>query len=114
MRFLTEKGTIPIPHPPQMGNKGMLIIFEVSHSGLITFAGNYIISLSAFTRWLASVAENHYGVEIYPGFSGASLLFSEKSEHRNPWNGWQNLWGTEVTKIFSRPPPGTSPSQCTY
>ncbi|KAE9406584.1 FAD/NAD(P)-binding domain-containing protein [Gymnopus androsaceus JB14] len=60
MLFLTDKRAIPIPHPPQMSNKG-----------------NHIISLSAFTRWLASVAEDHYGVEIYPGFAGAGLLFSE-------------------------------------
>ncbi|KAJ3791492.1 Thi4 domain protein, partial [Lentinula aff. detonsa] len=45
---------IRIPHPPQMNNKG-----------------NYIISLSAFTRWLGRVAEEHYGVEVYPGFAGA-------------------------------------------
>ncbi|KAK0194170.1 hypothetical protein F5146DRAFT_1101854 [Armillaria mellea] len=71
MLYLTEKSALPIPHPPQMGNNG-----------------NYIISLSAFTRWLATVAEQHYGVEIYPGFSGAGLLFSEDATAEDPWNGW--------------------------
>ncbi|KAG8732320.1 hypothetical protein FRC11_014449 [Ceratobasidium sp. 423] len=57
MKFLTSKYAIPIPHPPQMSNKG-----------------NYIVSLSQFVRWLGSVAEES-GVEIYPGFAGAQLLY---------------------------------------
>ncbi|KAI0340320.1 FAD/NAD(P)-binding domain-containing protein [Trametopsis cervina] len=57
MRFLTKSASIPIPHPPQMGNKG-----------------NYIVSLSQVTAWLASIAEE-LGVEIYPGFAGAGLVY---------------------------------------
>lgn len=68
MRFLTSKHSFPIPHPPQMSNQG-----------------NYILSLSAFTRWLASVAENEYGVEIYPGFAGANLLMSPTADSLDPW-----------------------------
>ena len=45
-----------MPHPPQMSNKG-----------------NYVLSLSQFTTWLGSVAEE-MGVEVYPGFAGASLV----------------------------------------
>jgi electron-transferring-flavoprotein dehydrogenase len=51
-----------IPHvllPPQLHNHG-----------------NYIISLSQLTRWLAGLAENEYGVEIFPGFAAASLLYN--------------------------------------
>ncbi|KAG8944421.1 hypothetical protein FRC03_002080 [Tulasnella sp. 419] len=59
MRFLTPKYSIPMPHPPQMSNKG-----------------NYIVSLSQFTSWLGTIAEEH-GVEIYPGFAGSSLIYSE-------------------------------------
>jgi electron-transferring-flavoprotein dehydrogenase len=59
MRFLTSRYSFPIPHPPQMGNKG-----------------NYIISLSQFTSWLGGIAEE-LGVELYPGFAGSSLLYSE-------------------------------------
>ncbi|KAF5392885.1 hypothetical protein D9757_001053 [Collybiopsis confluens] len=78
-----EKGrVIPIPHPPQMGNKG-----------------NYVISLSALTRWLATVAEEYYGVEIYPGFAGARLVYSDTSDADDPWTGWAGRWGKEVTKI---------------
>lgn len=68
MVFLTQNHALPIPHPPQMGNKG-----------------NYIVSLSQFTRWLAGIAENEYGVEIYPGFAGAQLLFSEAPDSKDPW-----------------------------
>jgi hypothetical protein len=57
MKFLTSKYAIPMPHPPQMSNKG-----------------NYVVSLSQFVRWLGTVAEEA-GVEIYPGFAGAQLLY---------------------------------------
>ncbi|KAG8829222.1 hypothetical protein FRC17_006970 [Serendipita sp. 399] len=62
MRFFTRSTSFPMPHPPQMSNKG-----------------NYILSLSQFTRWLGSVAEE-MGVEIYPGFAGASLVVDNSSE----------------------------------
>ncbi|KAI0267315.1 FAD/NAD-P-binding domain-containing protein [Gloeopeniophorella convolvens] len=59
MRWLTERYSFPIPHPPQMSNHG-----------------NYILSLSQFTAWLGGIAEE-FGVELYPGFAGSSLLYSE-------------------------------------
>ena len=59
MRFFTQSSSFPIPHPPQMGNKG-----------------NYIVSLSRFTAWLGEIAEE-MGVEVYPGFAGASLIYGE-------------------------------------
>ncbi len=37
--------------------------------------GNYIISLSNFTRWLATQAES-LGVEIFPGFAAAEVLYN--------------------------------------
>ncbi|HPF78547.1 MAG TPA: electron transfer flavoprotein-ubiquinone oxidoreductase [Alphaproteobacteria bacterium] len=58
--FLTKTGAIPLPTPPQMHNKG-----------------NYIISLGELGRWLAQQAEA-LGVEIFPGFAAAELLFDEK------------------------------------
>ncbi|KAF8308949.1 hypothetical protein DL93DRAFT_2086286, partial [Clavulina sp. PMI_390] len=63
MRFLTPKYSFPIPHPPQMSNNG-----------------NYIVSLSRVASWLGSIAEEEYGVEIYPGFAGARLLMSEDGQ----------------------------------
>ena len=38
--------------------------------------GNYIVSLGNLCRWLAQQAEA-LGVEIYPGFAGAEVLYSE-------------------------------------
>ena len=38
--------------------------------------GNYIVSLGAVTKWLAEQAEN-LGVEIFPGFAAAEVLYTE-------------------------------------
>src|SRR5262245_18693174 len=62
MRFLTSRFSFPMPHPPQMSNKG-----------------NYIVSLSRFTAWLGSIAEE-LGVEVYPGFAGAGLVYGENGK----------------------------------
>jgi electron-transferring-flavoprotein dehydrogenase len=60
MKFLINGNlSAPMPHPPQMSNHG-----------------NYIISLSRFTSWLAEQAEE-LGVEVYPGFAGASPVYTE-------------------------------------
>lgn len=56
MKFFTKKYAIPIPHPPQMNNKG-----------------NYIVSLSNFTKWLGEQAET-LGVEIYSGIAGSEVI----------------------------------------
>lgn len=83
MLYLTPKLSIPIPHPPQMSNKG-----------------NYVTSLSQFTRWLASVAENEYGVEIYPGFAGAQLLLSEEPDSVDPWgNKVRSVQGVVTNEV---------------
>lgn len=39
--------------------------------------GNFVISLANLCRWLGSQAEA-LGVEIYPGFAGAEILYSDK------------------------------------
>jgi electron-transferring-flavoprotein dehydrogenase len=59
---LTAKRKFPIPHwlaPPFMNNKG-------------TYTG----SLGNLCRWLAGQAEN-LGVEIFPGFPAAEVLYNE-------------------------------------
>ena len=38
--------------------------------------GNYIVSLGAVTQWMAQQAEN-LGVEIFPGFAAAEVLYNE-------------------------------------
>lgn len=58
MLFLTQGGSFTMPTPPQMHNKG-----------------NYIISLGNLTRWLAEQAES-LGVEIFPGFAAAEILYN--------------------------------------
>src|SRR5574343_854318 len=57
--FLTESGSFKLPTPPQMSNHG-----------------NYIISLGNLCRWLGEQAEA-LGVEIYPGFAAAEVLYHE-------------------------------------
>ena len=57
--FLTEKHAIRLPTPPTMHNHG-----------------NYIISLGNLCRWLGQQAEG-LGVEIYPGFAAAEVLYHE-------------------------------------
>jgi electron-transferring-flavoprotein dehydrogenase len=46
---------------------------------LMSNHGNFIGSLGATTKWLAGKAEA-LGVEIYPGFAAAELLFGDKGE----------------------------------
>ncbi len=48
--------------------------------------GNYIISLGNFCRWLAEQAEA-MGVEIYPGFPAAEVLFDENGAVRGVGTG---------------------------
>jgi electron-transferring-flavoprotein dehydrogenase len=55
--LLTETRSLHLPTPPQMANHG-----------------NYIISLGNLCRWLAQQAEG-LGVEIYPGFAAAEVLY---------------------------------------
>jgi electron-transferring-flavoprotein dehydrogenase len=57
--FLTAKRAIRLPTPPQMNNHG-----------------NYIASLGNLCRWLAQQAEG-LGVEIYPGFAAAEVLYDD-------------------------------------
>jgi len=48
--------------------------------------GNYIISLGTFTKWLAQQAEN-LGVEIFPGFPAAEVLYTEDGKVRGVATG---------------------------
>jgi len=57
--FLTARRSICLPTPPQMHN-----------------AGNYVVSLGNVCRWLAEEAEA-LGVEVFPGFSAAEVLYGE-------------------------------------
>ena len=48
--------------------------------------GNYIISLGNLCRWLGQQAEN-LGVEIFPGFSAAEVLYGDDGEVRGVITG---------------------------
>ena len=48
--------------------------------------GNYIISLGNFTRWLAQQAEA-LGVEIFPGFPAAEVLYNDNGSVRGVATG---------------------------
>ena len=57
--FLTRETSYRLLTPPQMNNHG-----------------NYIVSLGNLCRWLATQAEE-LGVEIYPGFAAAEVLYND-------------------------------------
>ena len=63
--FLTESKSITTPN-------WMLPACFQNH-------GNYIVSLSNFTRWLGQEAES-LGVEIFPGFPAAEIIYGESGE----------------------------------
>ncbi|WP_193185102.1 electron transfer flavoprotein-ubiquinone oxidoreductase [Nisaea sediminum] len=67
--YLTRNGGYQLPCPPQMNNHG-----------------NYIISLGNVCRWLAEQAEG-MGVEIYPGFAAAEVLYDENGAVRGVATG---------------------------
>jgi electron-transferring-flavoprotein dehydrogenase len=67
--LLTRKHAIRLPAPPQMHNKG-----------------NYIISAGNLCRWLAGQAEA-LGVEIFPGFAAAEVLYDEAGAVRGVATG---------------------------
>ncbi len=67
--FLTRKSAVRLPTPPQMHNQG-----------------NYIISLGNLCRWLGEQAEN-LGVEIFPGFAAAEVLYDDAGAVRGVATG---------------------------
>ena len=70
--FLTETGGLTCPNfllPPPMHNMG-----------------NYIISLGNLCRWLGEQAEA-LGVEIYPGFAAAEILYDDAGAVRGVATG---------------------------
>jgi electron-transferring-flavoprotein dehydrogenase len=54
--------------------------------GCMHNAGNYVVSLGALTKWLAQRAEA-LGVEIFPGFAGAEVLYDEQGQVRGVATG---------------------------
>jgi electron-transferring-flavoprotein dehydrogenase len=71
--LLTRSRAFRLPTPPQMHNHG-----------------NYIISLGNLCRWLAKQAEE-LGVEIYPGFAAAEVLYDGDGRVRGVATGDMGL-----------------------
>ena len=61
--FLGEKSAFRVPN---------MVLPPFAHNH-----GNYIVSLGAVTKWLAEQAES-LGVEIFPGFTAAEVLYNEQ------------------------------------
>ncbi|WP_341632564.1 electron transfer flavoprotein-ubiquinone oxidoreductase [Sphingomonas agri] len=59
-----------------LGKNGKFSIPEVLMPPFMRNAGNYTLSLGNLCRWLAGQAEE-LGVEIFPGFPAAELLFND-------------------------------------
>ncbi len=59
-----------------MGESGSLRLPNIMMPPLMNNHGNYIVSLGSVCRWLATKAEA-LGVEIYPGFAAAEVLYDE-------------------------------------
>ncbi|MCW7541825.1 electron transfer flavoprotein-ubiquinone oxidoreductase [Aquabacterium sp. A7-Y] len=74
MLFLTEKGSYKSP-----------ILPDCFHND-----GNYVISLGNVTRWLAQHAEN-LGVEIFPGFTAAEVLYNDDGSVKGVATGNQGI-----------------------
>lgn len=63
MFLLTKSLAIPLPIPSSLHNP----------------PSNYIVSLSELVRWMGRRAEEA-GVEIYPGFAGAELVYDSRND----------------------------------
>ena len=71
--YLTATRSFRLPTPPQQKNHG-----------------NYVISLSQLGRWLGEQAEA-LGVEIYPGFAAAEILYDDAGAVRGVATGDQGI-----------------------
>lgn len=60
--YTSDKGALKLPH---------FLIPKPTHND-----GNYIVSMGNVCRWLATQAEE-LGVEVYPGFAAAEVLFHD-------------------------------------
>jgi electron-transferring-flavoprotein dehydrogenase len=72
--FLTERGGFRVPFlPPVMRNEG-----------------KFVVSLSGLTRWLGEKVSAR-GVQIFPGFPGSGLLYSEGGAVRGVRTGHKGI-----------------------
>src|SRR5712671_5885367 len=62
-----------------LGQSAALRLPNIMMPPLMSNHGNFIVSLGNVCRWLAAKAEG-LGVEIYPGFAAAEVLYGEAGE----------------------------------
>jgi len=91
--YLTKNHALRLPTPPQMHNHG-----------------NYIISLGNLCRWLAGQAEE-LGVEIYPGFAAAEVLYDEGGRVRGVATGDMGIGKTASVPRAIRPGSSSLPGR---
>src|ERR1700731_539969 len=89
--LLTKTRSLRLPTPPQMANHG-----------------NYIISLGNLCRWLAQQAEA-LGVEIYPGFAAAEVLYDAAGRVQGGATGASPDWSFTQSAGRSTPRPMAAP-----
>ena len=63
--------------------------------------GNYIVSLGNLCHWLATQAEA-LGVEIYPGFPAADIVYGENGVVKGVVTGDLGVAATAITRTASR------------
>ncbi len=86
-----EKGA-PIDTPVtddrfyMLGQSGALRIPNFLFPPMMHNHGNYVVSLSNLCKWLGQQAEA-LGVEIYPGFPAADIVYGDKGEVRGVTTG---------------------------
>ncbi|MCG7507454.1 electron transfer flavoprotein-ubiquinone oxidoreductase [Mesorhizobium retamae] len=81
--FKTE---VTADHFLVLGPAGSFRLPNVFMPPLMNNHGNYIVSLGNVCRWLAGKAEA-LGVEIYPGFAAAGLLYNEEGAVTGVYTG---------------------------
>jgi electron-transferring-flavoprotein dehydrogenase len=69
-----------------LGESGALKVPNVLLPGCFRNHGNYVVSLGNVCRWLGQQAEAS-GVEIYPGFAAAEVLYDERGRVRGVATG---------------------------
>ena len=83
--FFTEQKSYKMLTPPQMHNEG-----------------NYIISIGQLVRWLGEQAESA-GVEIFPGFAAAEVLYDESGAVTGVATGDMGIGRDGVPKANHQP-----------
>ena len=96
------KTPVTADHFHYLGAAGGIRLPNFLMPPLMSNHGNYIVSLGNVARWLAARAEA-LGVEIYPGFAAAELLYDNNGAVRGVATGDMGVGrGGKPTAMFAR------------